>query len=604
MPSCSWIKATFTHKKVNMKQQYLFFNKKQFFVLFINSFIFTALSIPPDMQSSAYNDNAIFGPQFDEPGDIRYTDGIDPTIDSMFPDDDYVASMPSLSELGIRNPQTTPEQIIQLLISLGAVDILKESLYCQTNGLNERSLLDEPLFEPKQCCYQDNWTIGGDFFWNQVNASHLLPHRTAIKYYLNLFGPTFIGRLESSAGTLLPLFASGENTLDIARLLSLFENMSVQERRIGFMFEAMKRWDWLELRLMIPLYYNERNYFFSNQEQENAREFLATQFGGTDAQAEAEFQKNHLISDSVGFGDTRIEFNGEWINRNGFTLKAGIFGTIPTAFSVKRGIVGSHYSKLCQYPVFDFDSLFSIVDQIQMQGGVATQEQQEMAFLFIRNIALGSLDQLSANLLDVQMGNGRHFGFGPYMRLHTPFSCLFNGAWAEHLSLNGRYSIEYQINHKEKVFYKIDPNLADFENRDFTDTAQASENLTFLENEFIRRLYTIALPTQVRPGFIFRWTSSLCYDGCYIDGRLGNDVYIRTKPAFSNICTSPDLLSQINIPAAELFLAYQWKITGGFTGKVERPDHVWYISVNGDYTVSSSGLGRDFTLTFGLEANF
>lgn len=581
-----------------MKQHYIY-RKKKFFVLFITTLVFTSFAIPPNA-----SDSSIFGAHFENNSDIRYTDGIDPTIDSMFPDDDYVESIPNLSQLGLRGPQTTPEQIIQLLIALGALDILQENLYCQTNGLNERSLLDEPLFEPKQCCYQDNWTIGGDFFWNQVNASHLLPNRTAIKFYLNLFGPTLIEKLQNSASTLLPLFASGEFNLDIAQLFALFENMTVQERRIGFMFEAMKRWEWIELRFMIPLYYNERNYFFSVKEQETAREFLAQEFGGTDAQAEADFQKNHLISDAFGIGDTRLEVNGEWINYNGFTLKAGLFGTFPTAFALKNGIVGSHYKKLCAFPLFDFNALFAIVDQVQMQGGIATKEQEELAFSFIRNLTLGALDQLSANLLDVQLGNGGHFGFGPYMRLHTPLSCLFRGVWAESFAFNGRYSIEYQIPKNEKVFYKIDANPADFQNRNFNDPTQADANLTFLENEFIRRLYTIAIPTRVQPGFIFRWTSSLCYDGCYTDFRLGTDTYIRTKPGFSHIKACPELRSQINVDAAELFLAYQSKITGGITGKVERPEHTWYISLNGDYTFWSSGLGKDFTITFGIEANF
>jgi hypothetical protein len=526
------------------------------------------------------------------PGATRYTDSIDPTIDPVFLDNDYMDTLPSFAELGLRAPALDPDQVVMFLINLGILDFIEEGLYCRTNGLNIRSLLDSPLFEPRQCCYPENWTVAGSLFWNQVNRSNLTPKETALKNYLNIFNPSFLDKVNSRISLL------GNVAFDVAELARLFENMSVQQRRFGIMMTGMKRWRCFEFRILTPCYYLERNYYFSVKEQDNAREFIADKFGAGDAKTEEQFQNDHLISDRLGIGDTRIEFDAQVFNRNSATIRLGFLSTIPTAFSFKKGLKGTNFKRLCQYPTVDFNAIYAITTPDP------TQEQKDAATNEIRQIALGALDQLSANLLDAPLGNGGHFGLGFLLRAHTPLSNIFTSGCIDNWSWNNRFSAEYQLPAKEPVFYIKNPPLAEIAARDFQDDSQAQNNLNFLQDAVISTLYPLAHTTTVKPGVILRWTNSFCYDTPCFNGRLGSDFYLRTKPGYANIKAPCDQLATLNIPAAHRFLAFQAKITGGISGIVERPEHTWFISFDGDYTCFNTGLGKDFTMVFSLEANF
>src|SRR5580704_933891 len=62
-----------------------------------------------------------------------------------------------------------PSDIVEALQAVDLIPLLEENLYLHTNVLNNRSLLDNPLFEPLCIPYTKGWAAGFDFFWNQTN---------------------------------------------------------------------------------------------------------------------------------------------------------------------------------------------------------------------------------------------------------------------------------------------------------------------------------------------------------------------------------------------------------------------------------------------------
>ena len=94
--------------------------------------------------------------------------------------------------------------------------------------------------------------------------------------------------------------------VDIAEIFALFENMTVEERQVGFMIHGMKRWRSVTLRIMAPLYYQESNFSLTKKEQDEVARVL----GALEPEEEKRFRKAHFVSDKIGFGDTRLEVDG------------------------------------------------------------------------------------------------------------------------------------------------------------------------------------------------------------------------------------------------------------------------------------------------------
>ncbi|HLJ31951.1 MAG TPA: hypothetical protein VKU36_05930 [Candidatus Babeliales bacterium] len=485
-----------------------------------------------------------------------------------------------------------PATIMVILNSLNVPTILQEPLFLHTNTLNKRSLLDQPIFEPDRAEFPGKFVVGIMPFVRKTNRSNFTRNSTQLKSYLAIGEATLISKLEDAINRVNQLPIGGIN-IDVAEIFGLFENMTVEERQTGFMFHCMKRWRKTTLRVMVPLYYLESNFSLTPKEQDEVARVL----GSMDPEEEIRFRKAHFISDKIGLGDTRIEVDRTIINRPYFKLRCGGLATIPTAWMWGGGFLGSLFPKPSTLPSFELDAIFNAIEN----PGVESEAEIKNIFY---ELLLDSLDRVAADLIDVPLGNNQHLGVGLYLRGKTPLSAYIHSPLAEKITFAGRTSIELFFPGTEKRFYinKIDEQA--FGDHNFQDLSMAAENVQFLKEQAISRLFLRAFNTRIIPGVIFRWSGGAYYKGDKWGYNLGLDYWLQNKPHFSAIHAPCKALHMIDVPKAKPPVAQQSKIFGGIVLKHRTNKSTWFFSLNADASLSTKGLGQDYSLALNFESSF
>lgn len=486
--------------------------------------------------------------------------------------------------------------IVPTLQEVGLIPLLEENLYLHTNVLNNRSLLDLPLFEPLCIPYRQGWAAGFDFFWNQTPRMNFTWSSDRISSYLALQEVSFVSKLEEAIDMLAPIFADPSAAININKVLALAANLSVEQRRIGFMLHGTRSWDDWRIRFFCPLYYLERNYFLTQAE----RDELAAEFGFDTQELDQEFQDTYLVSDKAGIGDTRIEFDATVYKSNINSIRAGLLATIPTAFSFKNGLKGNAFKKTaCLPPANLIENLFCIALSDKPEN---VKVAESIALLQV--FGLGSLERLSANLLDTSLGNDGHLGIGALTRFETDLGSMIWSTDEHEFHWKNRISLEYQIPSNEKRFFVEQNNPEAFAQRNFDDPDQADANLEFLEEELVKRFYPVAFDVLIQPGVIFRFDSRVCYQKRNWSLMTGAELWAQSAARFKSVDAFGRLASQLDIAKAKASGALQLSIFGGLSYTLERPQRTWILSLNGDGAVVTRGIGKDFTLVFNVETHF
>lgn len=490
----------------------------------------------------------------------------------------------------------SPQTIIELLQQIGFITTLEEEqLYLHTNILNSRNILDYPIFEPNRCCYEYGLTLGGHIFYNHMQRCHFTDKSTDIRSYFAIDNESLINRLENNIAAIKELFADAQFNLDIAKVAGILGNMTVQERRAGFMFHLGHIGTRSEIRVMWPFYWRERNFFL----RDNEKQILEEEFGALEKRAQEQFQRDHFISDQLGFGDIRFEgaFRVYWNERA--TIRVGWLATIPASFAVVKNIKGSSFPKCSNEPAFDFDRLFDLACVMPI-----TPEVQEEAFNMIKNFFLGAVDRLAAQLLDVDLGNEGHPGFGILLRNTTRIAAFIKHPWAENFMFRTRGSFEYLFAaHERRMYIKVN-DTAGFKVRDFDNPDMAQENLAFLGQQFTNKFYLIGFDTKIQPGCIFRWTSKLCYEGDPWGFYFGSEWWVQGRERIQVIDAPLSTIVTLDVPKERIPFPYQNRIFGGVSYRFDREHCNVYVSLNGDGSTISSGIGHDYIFSLNVEVNF
>jgi len=498
--------------------------------------------------------------------------------------------------------QATPEDIVTILIDIGALNLLQANIYKRTNPLNIRNLLDYPAYVPikySSAC----WTTGGYIFYNHTDRDFFTRTSDKLSSYLGICDPKL---LEFLSNETLREFIQEEfpnfalNPLDV---LPLFKNMTIQERRIGIMFHGMKKLNNRgRFRFMFPIFYLESNFWLTEDEQRA----VEARFGRDPDQGE--FANQHLISDKVGVGDLRLTYDVPLIDRSFFHLRGGVLTTIPVSFPFKRGLKGSKFSKIQQQKPFDLVKLFC-----DAQGTSAEQAraaQQGLCFF------LNTLDHLSSNLIEVPLGNGRHLGIGSYVRYKSYLRNFIPRQWAENVTFNSYVSLELLMPARHKRFYIEKSDQAEFNalglNQDEDDIKEQVENdpvyaaavLSFFETQMTEKFFPFALDTLVWPGFVFRWTTKGHYEGQRWGLEAGFDTWVQAKEHIGNVCIPKSIPQDLNFKLTRRPLAYQWKLFGSIFLKNKHDNNNWLFSLTSDYTFANTGIGGDYTLAINIERHF
>ncbi len=485
-----------------------------------------------------------------------------------------------------------PSQVMSILNLLKVPAILEEPIFLHTNILNKRSLLDQPIFEPDRAEFPGSLVVGASAFVHKIDRSNFTKHSLKLKSYIALTEASLISKLEDTL-TILDKLAPG-SLIDVAKIFSLFENVSVEERQVGFMLHCMKSWRHTTLFVMMPIYYLESNYSFTQKE----RDAIAEELGATDPEEEWRFAQAHIISDKIGFGDLRIEIDNTTLKRPSYTLRCGGFATIPTAWIWGGGFVGSRFAKPSTLPTLELDPFFDALEN----PSLGKQDINKI----IAELLFDSLDRVDADLLDVPLGNNKHLGIGGYVRGKLPLRHYMSTTFADRMHLASRISLELQFPATEKRFYINKINEAAFADRNFEDLDPdvAAANLQFLKEQAISRLFLRAFDTRIIPGVIFRASGGLYYKGQAWGFNLGPDFWLQNKAHFSTIYAPAKTVHMLDIPKAKQSIAYQAKIYGGIVFKHKTERSTWIFSLNADASLFERGLGQDYTLSFNFESSF
>jgi hypothetical protein len=545
--------------------------------------------------------------------DISLFDSIE-NFEENFSLDDFFNALPTFH---LPTRQIDVKTILGLLNSIGAFSLLEQDFYRRTNPFAQRTLLDLPLWEIHECQEPRHWIVGFDIFWNHLHRSVFCDWSTNIKSYLDLEQETIFQALDEITPQIRALFPNAAlidnilNTTRVQQLLTLFENFTVQQRRLGFMFHAWRQWQRAEIRMLWPLYYLERNLFVEPDEQAA----IENQFGALDPIAAHQFEANHAISDTFGFGDFRLEVDYAAYVSDGFALRAGAFCTLPISFALVKGIRGTTFNQQAGQPTFSLQSLFDLIPADFNFDSITAEDLQTARQIVIGDICknkngffLGALDRLNAVLLESSLGNYRHIGIGLFLRSRTALSTLLEEyEWAYHISLNNRISVEYVTPAREPRFF-IKRNTPDeFSARNFNtnDPQEQLDNLTFIETELVDKFYPFAITTTVQPGVIIHWMSRWCFSGEIWDISIGSDVWVQTHEKLKSLhCADATLRAKLDLDHAANGLVYQVKSFAGFGIKINRPTYDALIGINAEGTSWAKGIGKDITAAINIEFNF
>jgi hypothetical protein len=520
-----------------------------------------------------------------------------------------------------------PDEILQLIVfTLKANYLLKDNIYLNTYPLNKKSIIDIPSFSAYRE-YSRHRIFGAGLFFHQTSRMYFSQHCDGIQAYIAVCSPTLLQRLSNCiecARTIYPQF-----NIDPLNIFPLFANIAVQERQVGLMLRGDKDFGRCSFHLHVPLLYQERNYYMTQQERDRIEEAFDAVLGTNHRCDESEgssctqntsctdtsdkvgmhtdksnpvdmaFVQNHLVGDSFGIGDTRIQCYFDLVKRHYYKMSVGLVATIPTAFSFKKGLFGSWYEDSC-YPR-DF-SLTSVIDQAR-SGNV------EAATELGQDFALGALDQFSRNLLDSGLGYGNHLGIGVSYKTMGRLSCFIKRPWAHYIKMKSILILQYYTPGTEIRAFVEDKNPADYEDDQFDldrsahDPVYAQERLDFINRKMIEELYPFRLRTMVHPGFIFQSTTGYYFEIRPWKIQLVNDFWARSSEDFGSICTNPNT-PPLAVACAKRPYSVQSRMGAIVAYSFTRPTHAWTLSLYADATYWSKGIGKDFNIVFSIECNF
>lgn len=483
----------------------------------------------------------------------------------------------------------TPPVAVNILYESGIINFLEtEYFYLQTNPFNKRNVLDLPIFvEP---CGERQGTFGMHLFFNKMDRNFFTENSSAICSYLGISKQSTLDKLDSITQYVRNNLMITDFTVNIAQIFSLFNNFTVEQREAGFMFNGGYTAGCWCLQTFLPLYYIERNFFVTEAEQQDIKRILGDS-------NDKNFPKEHLISDKFGLGDLRVDLGYTICDTCKISSQVGPFIDLPTNCAFVRGILGSSFAKNSRRPELN------ILLLLQQEDGAIQSDQQQT----FQDFALGAIDQLSANLLETSLGNGRHLGLGAFAKTETHLGPFINMSWADPITFRSHIFLEYFLPAYEKRCFISQKDIAGFASHNFVTPTpdQAADDIVFLERQFIDLFYPYVFTTQVCPGFLFKWTTEGAIE--YHRWRIaaGSDMWMRSAENLKNIQRPPQFNSlELFVDKASAPFAYQSKVFGSIAYKVKRFKYDFSIGLLFDTTVNSIGIGRDYSLSLHMEANF
>jgi hypothetical protein len=476
-----------------------------------------------------------------------------------------------------------PNVAFNLLIDdvIQAQNLLKKDFYLTTTQPRTRSILDLDFFQ-FHTTFKEGFTYLP--FFTQTTEMQFRGDKTALNKYIDL--------QQTSVSELLErLDIESFTAFDFNKVLTLFRNTKMQERRIGLMLQygfEYKNWN---IFLQMPLLYQERNFFMTEAERKAIEAEAIFKLDDP-----IEYFRNHLISDKIGFGDLRI--SSEYLVKENYRqfMHFGIDITIPTSLPLVKGLIGTHFNRKQANPTFDLNTLLDLA--LDDDGESETEANAEPAKAMAEELINNITDRLSAITLERKLGEERHLKIGCYVRNQLNFT--------PHCYLTTKTKLELGIPSTERRFFRINPNEKELDTIAVSEPetdAEALVQLHLLSDKFVEKFFPQSYRVMVFPGCAIQSTMQLTYERPNWTARLGTDAWYHTKEVFGSIEASKEIRNRLDIKAGRLGHALQTRFWIGLDrAHQENSCFDWGVRIS---TASFSyGVGQDFALAFRLTYNF
>lgn len=467
--------------------------------------------------------------------------------------------------------------MIVLAESLKAQNILALNFYCSSFLPVTRNVVDLPGLQPLTD-RTNRLTFAVEPFYNMTNGVVLSAGTaTNISAYFGFAQADLIDTLDTN-------FA--ESGVDAPHILSLFQNATVQERKLGGVLSMAYRNDHHAFMGLLPLYYIERNFFLTNDQIKaiSNDEALKLLGGGGGDRGTRDIIQELIVRDQVGIGDTRLKigsYYADWLDR---TCIIGAEITIPTALPFKKGIFGTNPDNTQVLP-FDFYTL--LCKYTESLAGSKPCEAQVTQIVTQTGKAI--LVRMASTVNGVPLGQGA-FGIGPYIEFQQYF------APRGRLDLNG--SVEFLLPYSTNRFLLIARDLNAIKNRNYTadtSTPAALANLDYLDTAFEQMFYPRWARLAMGPGVILKANAALCAEHRTVQGQFGYDFWYKTGDHIRGLHHGKTAIP-FRMSAAAAPRAWQNKFFGRITAHKHGFDYDLRFGIRGDVTFLSRGIGHDWTI--------
>jgi hypothetical protein len=491
---------------------------------------------------------------------------------------------------------TFADEIVPPLNECGVIAIFEENIFNKTSNLNKRSWLDYTFYQlpfPSN----NNLDVKASVFWNMTGRCFFTGGSSCLSSYLGLQNDSLINKIQQVQNNVNNSVACNDFfvkflqinpavfNIDVRKILGLFAGATVQQRLFGLFAEVTKNFERWNIGVKVPLLYQERNIFLSDSEIDAID--MAVNLPPANPDQINQFAKSHLISDRAGLGDSRLFISYQASDREKLDLQLGLYTTMPTALPMQKGIIGSEFPKQCLTPPeFDLCGILSL--------GLSAAALERRLKHELSIISEDFLDSMAANLLEDNLGNGKHWGFAFFAE---PTLAL-NDYWSWH----NRASFEYLFPANESRFFIQDANLAQFASFDFNsqDEDVAEVNLRFLNSRLLSMFFPNSFNVLVRPGPIAMFTTDITYQGKQWWATFGNDVWFQGKEHIDFTVDQNGFDTQKCIKP----FAFQYKMFGGISCALYRERSSWVLSLKADGTVASSGIGKDYSIVLSATTTY
>jgi hypothetical protein len=366
------------------------------------------------------------------------------------------------------------------------------------------------------------------------------------------------------------LIPGGPSSGAFEQLIPLFQQITLQERKAGVMFQNGFVKGPFSLQLATSLQVGERNFWLSKRDQEMAKQL----FGDDTAD-----NKKELYKIAAGLGDTRVKFGLNTLNMTSFQNDLGISFILPT-------------SKLTQSEKINLGQIQVVFDAVSSDA--------------LKNEAIRSLKAVRDYLLKPRLGNNGHFAIGCYAEQKIG---LFHDFM--HLWVGASYDI-FMPNEEERLFlFKQTLKASDVGAlvAGHPGSPQEAENNRKVTDYIRQYVLPSSFEVTVKPGDVTNFVLALVVD--WNDrwrSTWGYDFYAQRRTAMRRLHNTGvdinDLRTEDEFSAGDKVYAYQHKYFSETMYRVQSKRTDIGIGLGGDMTVSSRRTGEDWTVYFKVAVSF